>query len=119
MAEELLVRLDIENINIRREFEEIISSSKDFKLLNSGEMTKCDVLIHEIKSDIKQELQLLQELSKSGMVGEFFLTAVHTNPQTLIEALRSGAKEFISQPVNACLVISLCRWAWKCEILLN
>jgi pilus assembly protein CpaE len=101
MAEELLVRLDIENRTIRREFEEIISSSKEFKLLNSGEMTKCDVLIHEIKGDIKKELQLVQELTASGMVGEFFLTAAHTDPQTLIEALRSGAKEFISQPVNA------------------
>ena len=79
MADELLVRLDIEDRTIRREFEEIISSSKGFKLLNSGEMTRCDVLIHEIKSDIKKEMQLVQELTASGMVGEFFLTAAHTD----------------------------------------
>ena len=97
---DVTIRLDTRTGGVREELETIISGIAGLQLLNSNTPAPSDILIHEIGTDLKGEFALIRELAEEGMVGEVFLTAPHPDPQVLIQALRSGAKEFISQPIN-------------------
>ena len=96
----LSVRLELKNQKIRSEFEQIISAIGDFLIKNQDNKSYCDLLILEIDENISNELDLVRNLKDSGAVREVFLTSAHTEPEVLIKALRSGAKEFFKQPIN-------------------
>ena len=93
------VRLEIKSQKAREELEEIISSTDGFRLQRSV-TAACDLLILEIGDDLKEEFQLIHALQRSGMAAEVFLTSSRLDPDLLIEALRTGAKEFFPQPIK-------------------
>jgi pilus assembly protein CpaE len=59
-----------------------------------------DLLILEIGDDREQDFDTLARARSTGRAKDFFLTSKHTSPDVLIQALRMGVKEFITQPVN-------------------
>jgi len=102
MTQEVLsVRLDVRNQAIRGELEAIVSSMDEFQLADSSPSSRFDILIRDIGEDVEGEFQLIHELTRNGTVGEFFLTSANTSRDVLLQALRSGAKEFLPQPINA------------------
>lgn len=94
------VRLELKNNEIAEEFKHAVSLVDGYRIKNSGNPGDCDLLILEIGDDVNGEFSLIHSLKKSGAVREIFLTSSSKNPDVLIEALRSGAKEFFAQPVN-------------------
>lgn len=96
----LSVRLEVRNQKIRAEFEQIISSAGGFIIKNSDNLKYCDLLILEVGENILSEFNHVRSLKDAGTVKEIFLTSSRTDPDTLIKALRSGAKEFFKQPIN-------------------
>jgi pilus assembly protein CpaE len=97
----LSVRLDVRNQAVRNELEAIVSSMEEFQLADSSPSSRYDILIRDIGEDVEGEFQLIHELTRNGTVGEFFLTSANTSRDVLLQALRSGAKEFLPQPINA------------------
>jgi pilus assembly protein CpaE len=97
----LSVRLDVRNQAVRSELEAIVSSMEKFQLADSSPSSRYDILIRDIGEDVEGEFQLIHELTRNGTVGEFFLTSANTSRDVLLQALRSGAKEFLPQPINA------------------
>jgi pilus assembly protein CpaE len=59
-----------------------------------------DLLILEIGEDLEKDFELVHSIQASGLVQDFFLTSTRMEPDFLIRALRSGAREFIPQPVK-------------------
>jgi pilus assembly protein CpaE len=101
MAENpILVRFEIKQDKIREELEEIISSVKGFQVEKSNTLVSCDLLILEIGEDLKKEFQLVQNIQDSGMAREIFLTSSRVDQDLLLQALRTGAKEFFPQPIK-------------------
>jgi len=98
--ENLTVRLEIKNASVRKELEKIVSTLEGFRPDASEPFKSCDLLILELGQELKEEFHLLRSLQASGKVGAIFLTSSNLDPQVLIEALRAGAKEFFSQPIN-------------------
>jgi pilus assembly protein CpaE len=95
------VRLGIQNENIRKDFEEIISSMEGFRLLRRhDDPDPCDLMILETGENLARDFQLIQNLQSSGAVTEVFLTSSRLDPDLLLQALRAGVKEFFSQPVK-------------------
>jgi pilus assembly protein CpaE len=94
------VRLELKNKGITEEFKHAVSSVDGYRIKNSGNPGDCDLLILEICDDVNGEFKLIHSLKESGAVKEVFLTSSSKNPDVLIGALRSGAKEFFTQPVN-------------------
>jgi len=94
------VRLEIKNQKIRKEFEEIISSSEGFFIQQPEDQSAFDLLIMEVGDNLKKELQLINSIKSSGDVKEIFLTSQSTDPNLLIQVPRMGIKEFFPQPVN-------------------
>jgi pilus assembly protein CpaE len=97
----IAVKLEIKNRDVRKELEDVISSVKGFQIVQgSDDPTHADLLIFEIGSDLEKEFQLIHSLQRLGTVGEVFLTSRHSDPAVLVQAIRTGAKEFFSQPIN-------------------
>jgi pilus assembly protein CpaE len=94
------VRLELKSPQIKGEFEQLISSIHGYQVKNSGYPGHCDLLIMELGDHVNGEFDLFRSLKASGEISEVFLTSSNTNPSILIEALRAGAKEFFTQPLN-------------------
>ena len=94
------VRLELKKKGITEEFKHAVSSVDGYRIKNSGNPGDCDLLIMEIGDDVNGEFKFIQSLKERGAVKEVFLTSSSKNPDVLIEALRSGAKEFFTQPLN-------------------
>jgi len=97
----LSVRLDVRDQAVRNDLEAIVSSMEEFQLVNSSLSSACDILIRDIGEDVEREFQLIHDLTRNGTVCEFFLTSASASRDILLQALRSGAKEFLPQPINA------------------
>ena len=112
------VVLEIRSQNVRGDFEKIISVMEGFRLQNSGTQTPCDLLILEVGDNLKREFQLIQSILASGMAMEVFLTSSRLEPDLLIQALRTGAKEFFPQPIKKEEVVNaLLKFKERKEIL--
>jgi pilus assembly protein CpaE len=95
------VKLEIKNQDVRRELEGVVSSVNSFHIVQrSDDPGHADLLIFEIGSDLEKEFQLIHSLQRLGTFGEVFLTSRHSDPAVLVQAIRAGAKEFFSQPIN-------------------
>lgn len=98
------IRLEIKSQKVQEELEEIISSLGGFQIhRNSPQMKNngsYDLLVQEIGEDPKKELQMVNNLQMSGTVRDVFLTSSITSPETLLEALKVGARGFFPQPIN-------------------
>jgi pilus assembly protein CpaE len=101
MADEIIsLRLKVKNEKIKEEFAGIISSLAGFQMQNSDDPSSFDLLIMEIGDDLSSEFQLIHSIQNSNTAIEVFLTSSRTEPRVLIQALRTGAKEFFPQPIN-------------------
>jgi len=96
----ITARLEMQNKDLKKEFEDIAASLEGYCVSNNGAQKQCDIMIMEIGRDIVKEFRLVHSLKNSGAVGEVFLTSSRTEPEILIQALRTGAKEFFTQPLN-------------------
>lgn len=92
------LKLQITNEKVKQEFEEVITRLDGFQMQDPDKPTSFDLLILEIGDDLNKEFELIQSLHNSEK--EVFLTSTRTEPEILIKALRTGAKEFFAQPIN-------------------
>ncbi|MCL6582049.1 MAG: AAA family ATPase [bacterium] len=102
MPEKILVRCKIKSETIRKELEEIISSVEGFYVQRADSSSEpCDLLIMEVEEDNQEEeLKLINNLKSLGIVSEVFLTSKNPSTETLLQALRTGVREFFPQPFN-------------------
>ncbi len=97
----IAVKLEIKNRGVRKELEDVIASVEGFRVMQrSNDTAHADLLIFEIGSDLEKEFQVIHSLQNLETVGEIFLTSPHSDPALLVQAIRTGAKEFFSQPIN-------------------
>lgn len=95
------VRLGVRNEKTRKDLEEVISSMEGFRLQRRhDDPDPCDLFILETEDDSTNDFQLIQRLQASAKVKEVFLTSPRLEPDLLLQALRAGVKEFLSQPIN-------------------
>jgi pilus assembly protein CpaE len=94
------VKLEINNVQIRDHIAAVISSMEGFLVQRSDDPLPPDLLILEMGDDPARDFEHLKRVKDAGGAREFFLTSKTVSPDVLIQALRLGVKEFISQPVN-------------------
>jgi len=97
---QIAVGLRIRNRKVRSDFEEMLSRFAELSLLEFAPNKSYDLLILEIGEDLEKDFELVHNIQASGLVQDFFLTSMRMEPDFLIRALRSGAREFIPQPVK-------------------
>lgn len=97
MAHELNVKLEVSSGPVRERLESIIASIDGLQVSNNGSN---DLHFHEVGRHLESEFQGIRAKKESGEIGDLFLTSARTEPEVLIQALRAGAMEFISQPID-------------------
>jgi len=92
------VKLLVKNSKAREEIQKAIYSMQEFSLKPISDPSACDLLILEIGEDLKKELNFVRSILASGKVRWIFVTS--SDQESLIQALRAGAKGFFPQPVK-------------------
>jgi pilus assembly protein CpaE len=96
----IMVNIETKNPNARKKFEQVIHATGGIGIQSPGDMRRSDLLIFELGQDVENEFAQIQSLLNSDAVGEVFLTSHNTDPAVLLQAIRTGAKEFFSQPLE-------------------
>ena len=93
------IKLDIKNPAVAKQFSEIISAVKGFRVIKPDDILKTDLQIFEING-VPEEIDRIQSSLSTGKIHEIFLTSKKTDPEMLMQAIRIGVKEFFPQPLN-------------------
>jgi pilus assembly protein CpaE len=96
----LTVRLGIMEPRLKEQLKEFVISVPGTRVLNSGSQESCDLLIKELGSDLNSDFHEIRTLKDAGLVREIFLTSSSTDSSVLIQGMRAGAREFLTQPIQ-------------------
>jgi len=94
------VRLSIKNPNLKHTIESILATAKDFRALASGSNSPADLIIYELGPHTEKEFQQIAFLLNNGGAGEVFIVSESTSQNILLQAIKTGVKEFFSLPLN-------------------
>ena len=101
MADNIIrVKIAVRNSGLRKKFEEIVASTEGYQVQSSDNKHRPDLLIFEVGTDTEKEFRVIESLLNSNAVGEVFLTSENTEQSVLRNAMRIGAKECFSQPLE-------------------
>jgi pilus assembly protein CpaE len=96
----MTVALDVKSQPVVRDLTAVISETEGFQLKNLNGSGPYDVLILEIGDDPEKDFSLIRSIQAAGTAKALFLTSSRLEPEVLIRALRTGAKEFLPQPIQ-------------------
>jgi len=94
------VKLEIKDPKLKSQFEKNLRSIPSFSIQGRTAKERSDLLIFELGDELDEEFQLVQELLDSGEVVEVFFVSDHADQSVLKRALRTGAREFFSSPID-------------------
>ena len=96
----LWIRIEARHNETANWLERIICSIKGVKIQGSDDTRRANLLIYELGKDIQKEFLHIESLLHTREVDEIFLTSANTDRDVLMQAMRSGVKEFLSQPLD-------------------
>jgi pilus assembly protein CpaE len=94
------VRLDIKSPDLLARFQSTLKSLQRVTIVNSQGAGLPDVVIMEIGSDFKSDLELIKSAQRSPSCPQFFLTSSHMSAEVLQQAMKMGIREFFSEPIE-------------------
>jgi len=95
------VRLEIYNDGVRQALEQYVAALADFSLRRDEEGGFPQLLVLELDAtDPDETFARIRAVQQSSPSTEIFLTSVRMDPQLLLEVLRAGVKEFLTQPLR-------------------
>jgi len=89
------IRVQAEDLSLRRQFEDAIAGKPEFVIQNNNTHERTDLLILELKEHADQTFDLIQNMLQEDRAGEIFLLSDSADQNTLINAMRYGAREFL------------------------
>ena len=99
-VDEISVRLEVKTGEAGEALKRVVNSLEGFHLQNASDTGPTDLLIMEPGTDLKNDFELIQTHLHIGTVGEVFITSDSSDQGILVQALRSGAREFFPQPIQ-------------------
>ncbi|MFC1788950.1 CpaE family protein [Thermodesulfobacteriota bacterium] len=101
MAEEKIsVKLEIKDPKLKSQFEIALGKVGGFNVQGAASKGRSDLLIFELGDETEREFPFVQDLLSSGEVGEVFFISEHSDQAILRDAIRMGAREFFSKPIE-------------------
>ncbi len=94
------VDLSIQSVETKKVFEEIVAEKDGFQVKENKDTTPASLLILELHDNPEETFSVIRDLVKAARGTEIFLTASKLDSAILLEAMRSGAKEFLAQPIQ-------------------
>lgn len=101
MAGRVSVRLEIENSSVRQTLAQFVGSLDDFFLQDDEDGTPPHLLILElVPQEAETAFSRIRGLQQTAPSTDIFLTSAVVDPQLLLDVLRAGVKEFLTQPLR-------------------
>ena len=94
------IKIEVKKPGLKRKLDEIIRSIKGMHVQMSHDTRRADLLIFELGDDIDKEFQHIQSLLNSDAAAEVFLISENPDPAVLMQAIKTGAKEFFILPLK-------------------
>jgi pilus assembly protein CpaE len=94
------IKIEVKQAGLGRKLDEIIGSIGRMQVQRPQDTRRADLLIFELGDDTANEFQYIESLLNSEAVAEVFLISENSVPAVLLQAIRTGAKEFFPQPIN-------------------
>ena len=96
----LWIKIEVQNRERAHWLERTICSIKGVKIQGADDNRRANLLIYELGKDVEKEFLHIESLFHTKAVDEIFLTSANTERDVLMQAMRSGVKEFLSQPLD-------------------
>ncbi len=96
----LWIRIEAGSNETTNWLERIICSVKGVKIQGPDDTRHTNLLIYELGKDVEKEFLHIESLLHSKVVDEIFLTSSNTDRDVLMQAMRSGVKEFLPLPFD-------------------
>ena len=96
----LWIRIEARGSETTNWLERVICSIKGVKIQGPDDTRHANLLIYELGKDTEKEFLHIESLLHSKAVDEIFLTSLNTDQKVLMQAMRSGVKEFLAQPLD-------------------
>ena len=96
----LWIRIEARSNETAHWLERIICSMKGVKIQGPDDTRHANLLIYELGMDIEKEFLHVESLLHTKEVDEIFLTSSNTDRNVLMQAMRTGVKEFLAQPLD-------------------
>ncbi len=101
MAEDMIrVRIEVKTEEVEKTLRRTVAFAGSFQVLTSFDQGPADLTIYEIGEEPQKDLEHVQALVNGNPAHEVFLTSTSADPNVLVQALRLGAKEFLTQPIR-------------------
>jgi pilus assembly protein CpaE len=99
-TDNIVIGLNIHDDDVRGEIESIIASLPGIRLSTSEDRGYPDLIIFELDEDRDKTFAQIQAVLSTSPATEVFLTATRHDSDLLLQAIRTGVKEFIPQPIQ-------------------
>jgi pilus assembly protein CpaE len=96
----LQVKVQTKDQSLAKEIENIIRSVEGFGVQRANDSMRADLLIFELGDDTEKDFQVIHSLLDVDAIDDVFYTSRHSDPSVLVQAMRTGGKEFFSQPIK-------------------
>ena len=96
----LHVKVEAKDPSLARKLADIVCSVEGFGVQRPDDTGRADLLIFELGNDTEKDFQLVRSLLDVDAIGEVFYTSRDADRSVLLQAMRTGAKEFFSEPVR-------------------
>jgi len=101
LAEDMIrVRIEVKTEEVEKTLRRTVAFAGSFQVLTSFDQGPADLTIYEIGEEPQKDLEHVQALVNGNPAHEVFLTSTSADPNVLVQALRLGAKEFLTQPIR-------------------
>ncbi|HYC55185.1 MAG TPA: AAA family ATPase [Candidatus Binatia bacterium] len=101
MASRIGVRLEIDNPGVRQALEQYVASLGEFALQREEDPGLPQLLILGLdETNPSETFARIRSVQQTSPSTDIFLTAGRADPQLLLEVLRAGVKEFLTQPLR-------------------
>jgi len=94
------IKIEVKKPGLRKKLDEIIRPVEGMHVQMSHDTRRADLLIFELGNDIDKEFQYIRSLLNSDAAAEVFLISENSDPAVLMQAIKTGAKEFFILPLK-------------------
>ncbi len=94
------IKLEIKNKGARNLLESIVRSLDGLQIQDANDSQHVNLLIYEIGTNADESFNHVESLLHANDVDEVFLTSAQADQELLMQAIRTGVKEFLIQPLN-------------------
>ncbi len=95
------VQIEIQSDGVRQSLEQYVAALPDFQLRRGDDNGLPQLLLLELDAtDPDETFARIRAVQQSSPGTEIFITSARMDPQLLLEVLRAGVKEFLTQPLR-------------------